>query len=114
MMEKRRQKRKHLVYYLEIFDITADVLLGHMVDITTDGFMMVTKKSIESDQVFHLEITLPERDAGKEYIVFEARSIWCKQDVKPELYGVGFQFVKVDPEDAEIIEGLTRSEWFQD
>jgi len=113
-MDQRRQKRKRLVYYLEVFDITDDVLLGHMVDITTDGLMIVTKQPIESDKVFQLELSLPERDAGKEFIVFGARSVWCKQDVNPELYGAGFQFVKIDPEDAEIIEGLTRSEWFQD
>ena len=24
-MDKRRQKRKHLLYYLEIFDVSADI-----------------------------------------------------------------------------------------
>ena len=113
-MDKRRQKRRHLLYYLEIFDVNADVLLGHIVDITNEGLMMVTKDPVETDVVFNLEMTLPERTKGREYVVFEARSIWCKQDVNPELYGVGFQIVKVEPKEAEIIESLATSEWFQD
>lgn len=113
-MDKRRQKRRHLLYYLEIFDVNADVLLGHIVDITNEGLMMVTKDPVETDVVFNLEMALPERTKGKEYVVFEARSIWCKPDVNPDLYGVGFQIVKVEDKEAEIIEGLTTSEWFQD
>ena len=37
--------------------------------------MMVTKDPVETDVVFNLEMTLPERTKGKEYVVFEARSI---------------------------------------
>jgi len=114
-MDKRRHKRKHPIYYLEVFDVNADVLLGHMVDITNEGLMMVTNDPIATGVVFKLEMSLPKKTKGKEYIVFDARAVWCKKDVNPDLYAVGFQIVQIEPEAAEIIESLTTSEeLFQD
>ena len=35
--ETRSLKRRHLVYYLEVYDDDANELLGHLVDLTTCG-----------------------------------------------------------------------------
>ena len=37
MTENRRMKRWHVIYYLRIFDQDKGSLLGHLIDITTEG-----------------------------------------------------------------------------
>ncbi len=47
---KRQLKRVHLIYYLRIFDNNSGNNIGHLVDITTQGIMMISEKPIPAGQ----------------------------------------------------------------
>ena len=53
----RRLKRRHLIYYLEVYDNSNDQFLGHLVDLTVQGMKLVSKNYIESDKEFSLKIS---------------------------------------------------------
>ncbi len=56
----RRLKRRHLVYYLEVFDSKSNEFLGHLVDLTIEGIKLVSKNYIEPNKEYLLKMVLPE------------------------------------------------------
>ena len=84
MPERRRLKRRHLIYYLKVFDGDTDRLIGHMQDITTEGIMLMSEDPKETNANSQLRIDLPNEIKGKKQLRFDARSIWSKKDINPD------------------------------
>ncbi len=114
MQEKRKLKRRHLIYYLRVFDENSDQLIGHLVDITTEGAMLISEEPIKANTVFQLRMVLPAGIEGNKPISFDAQSIWCHKDVNPNFYASGFQLLNPAPEDVEVIEWLIDEFGFRD
>lgn len=96
--EMRQVERRHLVFYLRVFDGMSTNVLGHVVDISSKGVMLISDNPISVDVSFRLRMRLPSRIANKEELIFDATSRWCKQDVNPDFYITGFQIYDVDEE----------------
>lgn len=61
---------------------------------------MESKNPIDINLDFALRIDMTSEFSNKEYIVFVARSKWCRKDhLDPTLYNIGFQIIEVSPED---------------
>ncbi len=86
----RKFKRRHLIYYLEVFNDETDELLGYIVDLTVNGLKMVSREEIKPKQDFRLRLILPEEYCKAGQVVFDARSMWCSPDVNPDFYAAGF------------------------
>ncbi|MCJ7624575.1 MAG: PilZ domain-containing protein [Anaerolineaceae bacterium] len=112
--DKRKLKRRHLIYYLRIFDNSSGELLGHLVDVTSEGLMMISENSIENGKDFELRMVLPLEILSREELLFHATSIWCKKDVNPDFFATGFQISDIPMEDIAVIERLIRKHGFQD
>ena len=112
--ERRKSQRRHLIYYLKLFDIDADQLLGNLVDITTEGLMLVSEHPLEKGEQYHLKLVLPKKVLGKKAIDFRGRCLWCQEDVNPGLFAAGLQFTQITGEDQLVIEVLVRRHGFQD
>lgn len=112
--ERRKSQRRHLIYYLKLFDIEEDAFLGNLVDITTDGLMMVSEKYLETNEHYHLMLVLPKQVLDKRTIDFHVRCLWCQQDVNPDLFASGFKFTQITEEDKHVIEVLVCRHGFQD
>jgi hypothetical protein len=108
----RISKRKNLVYYLKITDTLKNMPMGHAVDISNQGFMLITDKPVESDYLFQLKMFLPEEIQGGRYFEFSAMSRWCRKDQNPEYYNVGFQFSDLSSEGIKIVNHLVEKYCF--
>ncbi|MEW5725651.1 MAG: PilZ domain-containing protein [Thermodesulfobacteriota bacterium] len=108
MIEQRRLKRRQLVYYLKVNDRLSGQTVGRLVDITTEGVMLISSYPIETNRVYQMVMTLPQEMEGAREIAFDAKSHWCRKDVNPDFYVAGFQFVTVSPEDVLTITDLIR------
>ncbi|MDM8552747.1 PilZ domain-containing protein [Desulfobacterales bacterium HSG2] len=106
MPDKRRLKRKQLIYYLSVFDMDANKRIGQLVNITTEGLMLTSEKPIKVNSAFQLKMDLPEEIKGQKQITFDARSMWCRKGVNPDFYDIGFQLVNISQENSKIIERL--------
>ena len=113
MAEQRKHDRKYLIYYLRVFDRNTEELLGNLVDITTEGLMLISESPIETDMIFELKMDLPEEIRGSRQIVFDAQSRWCKNDVNPDFYDTGFLLSNISSNDISIIESLIQDFYFQ-
>lgn len=114
MSDRRTLHRRHLIYYLKVFDRTTDELLGHLVDITEEGLMIVSENCAEAGKMIKMKMSLPREIEGQEEIEFDARSMWCRKDVNPSLFGVGFKFEFVDAATHQIIFELIHEFGFSD
>ncbi|MFZ1040216.1 MAG: PilZ domain-containing protein [Anaerolineales bacterium] len=114
MDERRKIKRRHLLYYGRIYDETAQKLLGYLVDITESGFMLLGEEPfpIGETRRFKLEVT---EDVGKRpYINFTAKSIWCEPDIDPSHFDIGFEIAEIKPDDKELILIIVEKYGFRD
>ncbi|MEE4164533.1 MAG: PilZ domain-containing protein [Desulfocapsaceae bacterium] len=89
--ERRKIARRHLVFYLRVFDGMSSRVLGHLVDISTRGAMLVCDGPIELNQEFRLRMRLPKEIGGRSELVIDARSMWCRPDTNPDFFVAGFQ-----------------------
>jgi hypothetical protein len=112
--ENRKLKRRHLIYYLRVFDRNTNQLLGHLVDITPEGAMLVSETPIPTAERFQLRMLLPAEIFGKDRLEFEAESIWSKNDINPDFYDTGFRLLDVNAEDAATISELIGEYGFRD
>jgi len=92
----RHLKRRHIIYYLEVFDQTTGKLLGHLVDLTVKGMKLISKEAIDPGQTFSLRMIMPEEYCPEREVHFEATSSWCSQDINPDFYATGFHCPDLD------------------
>ena len=114
MDEKRKHKRRHLIYYLRVFDRSSDQLLGHLVDITHDGALLISEDPISPEELFQLRMALPEEIDDKEFLDFNGVSIWCKRDVNPDFFVTGFRFINLSEHDITTVARLIEDFGFSD
>jgi hypothetical protein len=112
--DKRRLKRRHLIYYLPVYDRKTDNLIGHVVDLTSDGIMTIHENPVEIDVDFQLRMNLPAEMGEKMSISFDARSLWSLQDANPDFYSTGFKITEIDWQGQEAIERLINNYGFND
>ncbi len=91
MTEKNRsQKRRRLVYYLEVYDDEVDELLGHLVDLTSTGLKLMSRRQISPNRTYRLRMMLPKGYFSQKGLSFEAQSMWSSNEISPDFYDTGF------------------------
>lgn len=96
--EMRRVERRHLVFYLRVFDGMSTRVLGHIVDISSKGVMLLSDAPIPVSETYRLRMRLPSQIVNKEELIFNATSRWCKQDINPDFFITGFEIYDMDEE----------------
>jgi len=114
MPERRKTKRSFLLYYMRVYDEASRQQIGNLVDITPQGIMIISDHPIPEGQTTRLRMELSEEVAEKPYMEFSARSKWCKPDISPRTYNVGFEIMSLAAEDAEIVRRIVKEFGFRD
>jgi hypothetical protein len=104
----RQVDRRNLVFYLRVFDGTSRNILGHVVNISDKGVMLICDDPVEVDKDFRLRMHLPSLMKDKDEILFTATSKWQKKDVDPQFYLAGFQIHKLEPANEKVIDNLLK------
>ncbi len=105
-MHNRKYQRRHLLYYLRVFDEDSHKLLGHSIDHTPEGIMLISEAPIATDVVHHLKMILPTGVMEEMVLSFEAESLWCRKDINSNFYDTGFKLLNVTQKHVEIIQSL--------
>ena len=111
--EQRQLKRFHLIYYLRIFEAESGINVGHLVDITVEGIMMISEEPIPTGKDYSYKMKLPGIFHGRDEIEFKAHCLWCKKDINPEFYVSGYKIETLDPQDVETITSLISTYGFK-
>jgi len=106
MSEKRKHRRVNLLYYLKVFDLTTGKHLGHLVEISSGGFKMLSKAPVNPGQELHCRIELPETVCGHDTFTAKLHCCWRQKDLNPDYFAAGFKFIGLSLEGIKIIRVL--------
>jgi hypothetical protein len=106
--ELREVNRRYLVFYLRIYDGLTARILGHLVDLSEKGMLLISDNPIPVNEEYRLRMRLPTQIKEQNEIVFAATSRWCKSDANPDFYLAGFQMHNLDASAGELIATLLR------
>lgn len=105
VQERRKYKRRNLIYYIPVIESDSHRPIGRMADISTKGFKLDCDNQIQLGKDFHLGLNTTPDIADISFIGFVARSKWCEADkIEPCQYYVGFDIVDIEPHAAEIVQ----------
>ncbi len=114
MAERRKTKRRYLLYYGRVYDETAQKQLGYLVDITENGFMLLSEEPMPIGETMHLKLELTMDINKGPWMNFTAKSLWCEADISPDRYNCGFEIVEIKPKDIKIIRDIIETYSFRD
>ncbi len=114
MDDRRKAPRKSLMAYTQVFDLYGGQLLGYLGDLNLLGAMVIGEKPIMPDTSITLAIELPELEGVKATrMVLPSRVAWSEQDLSPNYFNVGFEFLDVKPDQSDIIQAIMQRYEFQ-
>ena len=112
--EHRMDRRRHLYYYAKVLNRDTGDMIGRVADISMTGLMLIRANPIDSGKTYALRVLLPEAVDEGASIDFEAVSRWCKKDVNPDFYVIGFEITHVDSKNEKMIIRLIKACSFDD
>jgi hypothetical protein len=114
MQERRKQPRKDLMSYSQVYDVREGSLIGYLGDMNQLGAMVISDQSLPMNSELTISIQLPELpNIKEETMVLSTRVAWCQQDISPEYYNVGLEFKIVTDKQKAIIEAIVENYEFR-
>ncbi len=114
MRNKRKLKRRHLIYYLHVHERASGNPIGYVVDISTEGIMIMGEHPIEVGTVLELKILLESEMSAKQYLYFDVSVLRCEKSINGTTYDIGCKLLKLSPEDFREIEMIIDELGFRD
>ncbi len=113
--DSRQYQRRTLYYYLRLLDRDTGEEIGRLVDIHVGGLLFISNEKFESGLEYNLRIPLKDEPvgAGSSYLDMKAVVRWSRQDINPDYYVTGMQFIDIDPGAEDVIEELVRKIGFK-
>lgn len=104
-MDRRKFTRRHLIFYLRIFDEN-DILLGYLLDISEGGILMMSENEIPEGKQLKLKLKLPKEINEGDSVQFVAVVKRITKDLNENFFDIGFQILEKDKKYSEIIHKL--------
>jgi hypothetical protein len=100
---RNRPQRREFFYYTQLVEDQTQQVVGHLSDISSGGFKLDSQQRIPVNKDFQFRLNLTSEVADKPFMLFMARSRWCRIDpIDPYVYNIGFQLIHISPGDLEI------------
>jgi hypothetical protein len=107
------EKRKHERIALETTDWRAELIdqlsgkkLGDVVNLSTNGLMMITSKPIESDSLYQLECVSHGPDGQEARFTAGVEVLWTSPASQPDTTWAGLQIIDIDLESRQALLAL--------
>lgn len=106
--ERRKEPRKKLMAFTQVYDQPKGSLLGYIRDLTLQGVLVIGEKKLDANTqttlAFELPGGLPAITATQ--LSISARVARCDEDESSQTYKIGFEFINVRPEQTEVLQAL--------
>lgn len=114
MQDRRKEPRKDLMSYSQVFDVREGYLIGYLGDLNHLGAMVISDVKLDSGKIINISIQLPELEGVSETSInLPARVAWCNQDISPEYFNVGLEFQTMTDKQRKIIEAVVENYEFR-
>ena len=114
MQERRRQPRRELMSYSQVFDLYNGKLIGYLGDLNQLGAMVIGDEAMEVNTTLTISIQLPELPKIKATrVAMPVRVAYCHKDVSPEYFNIGLQFKLVTENQKAVIDAVIQNYEFR-
>jgi hypothetical protein len=104
----RKQERVGLLYRLRLFDAATGLLIGHITDLTRDGFLVIAETTVPTNCPCRLRMDLPRIAMRGRELSFSAECLWSRRDASGDYFNMGFRITEVSPKATQTIQRLIR------
>jgi len=104
-VEQRRKQRVAIPEHPQIMDAHSDKVLGQLVNLSTDGLMLVSPSCINCGIVCQIRIPLVTGNRKVEIIV-GVESLWCEDANDSGSYWTGFHIIDISPEHQDVLNSV--------
>ena len=94
---------------VDVYDSLRDVYLGRLVNIHTQGLMIVGDVLLEEDRLYELDMHLPNMDSSKRVLRLGVDCLWTRAADQNGKHWTGFSIIDSTPQAAEEIHRLIAS-----
>ena len=114
MDERRKQPRRDLMSYSQVFDLYNGKLIGYLGDLNQLGAMVISEEAMEVNLTLTISIQLPELPNIKATrVALPVRVAYCHKDLSPEYFNIGMQFKLVTDHQRTVIEAVVKNYEFR-
>ena len=107
MQDRRRQPRKDLMSYSQVYDLSDGRLIGYLGDITLLGAMVISDHPFKENKNLSISIELPELPGIQDTsMILSVRVAYCHQDISPDYFNVGLEFNTTTDKQQKIIHSV--------
>ncbi len=105
MQEQRQSPRKVADQVLEIHDQVTGNTLGCIVNISAEGFMLLSQEPMLIGTEYQLNLIDPSSQ-DRQSTTFRAEAVWSTEASHPESFWSGFRITEISSEDVRYIDRL--------
>ena len=110
MQDRRKQPRKDLMSYSQVYDLHDGKLIGYLGDLNHYGAMVISDHQLAENAKLNISVELPELpDIHETSMVVSVRVAWCHQDISPEYYNVGLEFNGTSEKQKNVIQAVVEN-----
>jgi hypothetical protein len=114
MPERRKQPRKNLMAFSQVFNLYEGRLIGYLGDLNLSGAMVIADQPMEINIELEISIQLPELPGiDTPHLTLPVRVAWCDKDISPEFFNIGLEFQVITDEHKNIIEAVMENYEFR-
>jgi hypothetical protein len=105
-LHQRAHARYDIHAHVDVYDRLRDIYLGRLVNIHSEGLMLVGDVAVEEDRIYTLDLHLPVPIAGCGSLQLGVDCLWVRTADQEDKFWAGFAIIDLAPEAAEIIRQL--------
>jgi len=105
----RKTLRKEIATRLAVVDVNTGHMIGDLANISSDGFMVLSREPVPMNSVFQLSLALPKAIQGVDTAYFGAESLWSNPTDDGEHYWIGFHIIDISKQDDEVLKWFLES-----
>ncbi len=106
MEDKRSSERKLIHQLLRVTDRRSNRTVGNLVNLSMDGFLLISPVPIPPQTVAELSLELPYAVNGRDHVDLVARCIWCQKSSYSDDYGAGYQIEQMSIPDRAVMRAI--------
>lgn len=105
-----RGLHRHLISGdVDVYDSLRDIYLGRLVNIHTQGLMLVGDVALEEDRLYELDMHIPDEPNGKKVLRIGVDCLWTRAADQNGKHWTGFSIIDLTPQTTEEIYKLIQS-----
>ncbi|CAH0993291.1 hypothetical protein SIN8267_03439 [Sinobacterium norvegicum] len=105
----RKQQRVQLRQSVTAINALTKDMIGEVVNITTDGLMLLCNKPVKSNSLYQLRLNLSRPVDDNELIDIGVDCLWCREAENMQSCWAGFQIIDIPEKSLAILQDLISS-----